>query len=328
MKQYILFGAGEIGRCALSFLGKERVVCFCDNSPHDRNETINGVRVISADKLKDFADANTRILITTTKPQNIIDISKQLCAMDLQFSFYEDAEKEILIEESLEYGKLNKRRSLDYDESKNYLIPTDRYQEAGTISSYFWQDLWAAKLIHENRVEIHYDIGSRLDGFIAHLLSFGQKVRMVDIRPLSSKIPGLDFKMEDATNLNGIEDNSIESLSALCSLEHFGLGRYGDPIDPEACFKAFHSIQKKLKKGGNLYISVPIGKEHLEYNAHRVFSPRTIIEEFEEMELVEFSSCCKEEYEEKVSLEKYENWTEYGGDRFGLFHFLKRGNDA
>ena len=52
-------------------------------------------------------------------------------------------------------------------------------------------------------------------------------------------------------------------MSALCSLEHFGLGRYGDAIDPEACFKCFDQIQKKLKKGGNLYISLPVGQAHL-----------------------------------------------------------------
>ena len=61
---------------------------------------------------------------------------------------------------------------------------------------------------------------------------------------------------------------SIDSMSALCSIEHFGLGRYGDPIDPDSCFKCFDSIQKKLRKGGQLYISLPIGRERVEFNAH------------------------------------------------------------
>ena len=60
-------------------------------------------------------------------------------------------------------------------------------------------------------------------------------------------------------------------MSALCSLEHLGLRRYGDKIDPEACFKCFDAIQKKARKGGKLYISVPIGKECVEFNAHLFF---------------------------------------------------------
>ena len=56
-------------------------------------------------------------------------------------------------------------------------------------------------------------------------------------------------------------DNSISSFSALCSIEHFGLGRYGDPIDPEACFKCFDNIQSKIARSGLLYLSVPVGKD-------------------------------------------------------------------
>ncbi|HHY1437048.1 TPA: DUF268 domain-containing protein [Campylobacter jejuni] len=76
-----------------------------------------------------------------------------------------------------------------------------------------------------------------------------------------------------------IKDNSVDSLSALCSVEHFGLRRYGDPIEPDAWEKALRSFQRVLKIGGKLYFSVPIGNENrVCFNAHRVFKPETIIE--------------------------------------------------
>ncbi len=50
--------------------------------------------------------------------------------------------------------------------------------------------------------------------------------------------------MDDATELKQFSDECIESLSALYSLDLFGLGRYGDPMDPESCFKCFECIQK------------------------------------------------------------------------------------
>ena len=191
------------------------------------------------------------------------------------------------------------------------------------MTSYFWQDLWAAHHIHNERPENHYDIGSRVDGFITHLLSFGQHTTMLDIRPLRIEADNLDFIQADATNLDGIDDESIESFSALCSLEHFGLGRYGDPIDPEACFKCFEAIQKKTRSGGNVYISVPIGKEHLEFNAHRVFFAESIIKSFDKMKLIEFSSCYYEEMEKNIDPHKYDDWDVWGGDRLRLFHFRK-----
>lgn len=221
------------------------------------------------------------------------------------------------------YNALNKRDSFKIDEAIAYPIIDDKYANAGTASNYFWQDLWAARLIYNNCPNEHFDIGSRLDGFIAHVLSYGIPVNMIDIRPFPTEIYGLKTIVDDATYLKQFEDNSIESLSALCSLEHFGLGRYGDPIDPEACFKCFASIQKKMKKGGKLYISVPIGKERLEFNAHRIFYTRTIIESFNQCRLLEFSCTADGKLEKDVELRKYDNDTCHRGTRFGLFYFQK-----
>lgn len=165
----------------------------------------------------------------------------------------------------------------------------DRYQNAGIAKGdYFHQDLWVARKIFTVNPREHWDIGSRVDGFIAHLLSF-RNVNVIDIRALDSKIPGLIFHQGDVTALN-IPNNSIESLSCLHAMEHVGLGRYGDSIDPEGCFKGMQEIQRVLAPGGILYFSVPIGKERLEFNAHRIFDPLTILDVFSSLKLVEFAA--------------------------------------
>lgn len=228
-------------------------------------------------------------------------------------------------EDAKQYSRLNDRKSFEIISKYNYYISADKNKSAGTIDSYFWQDLWAAKKISKEKPRVHYDIGSRVDGFIAHVLATGIKVCLIDIRPLDNIfIDNLDFICSDATNLEGIKDNSIDSISALCSLEHFGLGRYGDPIDPEACFKCFEAIQKKVRANGDIYISVPIGKEHIEFNAHRVFYAKTIVNCFDKCDLVEFSSAKIEEYEENIDIAKYDEDASIGGNRFGLFHFKKK----
>lgn len=221
------------------------------------------------------------------------------------------------------YQGMNERSNFDIQERYMWPIIKDKYAFAGAIGNYFWQDLWAARLVVKTAVKRHFDIGSRLDGFIAHLLAADIEVTMIDVREFPGEVEHLHTIVDDATSLHQISDESIESMSALCSLEHFGLGRYGDPIDPEACFKCFENIQRKLKKGGRLYISLPIGKERVEFNAHRVFYASTIVDCFSALRLEEFSCACDGKIEYNVDIHKYDNDVHNGEYRYGLFLFVK-----
>lgn len=221
------------------------------------------------------------------------------------------------------YQKLNTRRNFDIQEKYMWPIISEKYGKNGSMGNYFWQDLWAARKIIKSGVHEHCDIGSRVDGFIAHLLAADIRVKVIDIRPFPAEIENLCAIVDDATTLDQFEDDSVLSMSALCSLEHFGLGRYGDPIDPEACFECFDNIQKKLKKGGRLYLSLPVGKERVEFNAHRIFYARTVIECFSALQLKEFSCAAEGKIEYNVDLHKYDNDLHNGEYRYGLFYFEK-----
>lgn len=233
----------------------------------------------------------------------------------LENSFFEEDRKK--------YEKLNRRESFSIQDEYLWPILSDKYAMAGTMENYFWQDLWAAKHVISEGVKEHYDIGSRVDGFIGHLLAADIRVNMIDIRPFPSQVDNLYTFVDDATMMKNIKDDSLESISALCSLEHFGLGRYGDEIDPDACFKCFEKIQNKLRKGGKLYISVPIGKERVEFNAHRVFYASTIIECFDKLKLLEYSCTANGRIEYGVDIHKYDECLENGEYRYGLFRFQK-----
>ena len=324
MKKYIIFGTGVIGTKAYKLLNHDLIYGFCDNNTHSAGDSYYGKPVFDAGFLEEiYNDDDYDVILATTKPKNIVQISRQLDRMSIPFVLLEDVAADMVHDEARIYEGMNPPKTFCFSKDTEYIIPLERVDDAGVIGSYLWQDLWAARHIINNKPDLHYDIGSRLDGFITHLLSAGINVTMLDIRPLPVHIQGLRFLQTDATKLQNIPDDSLDSISALCSLEHFGLGRYGDPIDPMACFKCFEAIQRKLRKDGYLYLSVPIGKEHLEFNAHRVFSPSTIVDSFNEMILLEFSSCMNEEYEENIALDKYDGWDLYGGDRFWLFRFKK-----
>lgn len=226
------------------------------------------------------------------------------------------------------YCQLNHRKSFELKAKDECPIINEwNVQNGGGVNTngYFWQDLWGAKKIIEKMPSRHFDIGSSVDGFISHLLVVKMPVTLIDIRPMEAKLPGVDYIQADATELNGIDDNSIESLSALCSLEHFGLGRYGDTIDPEACFKAFKAVQRVVKPGGYIYISLPVGRDRVCFNAHRVFNPDTVIREFDRCSLEEYSVVDASQNPallENCDLQKYYNAEKW---HTGLFCFRKNG---
>ena len=174
--------------------------------------------------------------------------------------------------------------------SQIYPCLADYRETSGSASGhYFHQDLYVARKIFERQPSRHVDIGSRIDGFIAHLLCF-MPVDCVDIRPLTSSVAGLNFVQSDATQLANFATESLDSISSLHAAEHFGLGRYGDPVDPDACFHFMSSLKRVLAPGGRLYFSVPVGLERLEFNAQRVFAPETVMAAFQGLSLVSFSA--------------------------------------
>ncbi len=138
-----------------------------------------------------------------------------------------------------------------------------------------------ARRVHSNNPANHVDVGSRIDGLVAHVASF-RAIDVLDIRPLSSTIPNVRFIQMDLTmplppEMFGISD----SLSCLHAIEHFGLGRYGDPVNYDGYIVGLDNLHLLLTKGGKLYFSVPIGPQRIEFNAHRVFSLSYLLECFD-----------------------------------------------
>lgn len=295
MENIILFGMGREYQKNIELLKKLcNIIAVSDNA---QRASKDAGYVSPSDVCKLDFDK----IVITPKRRNIVNtIKKQLSDMGISESKVCCLE-EYLHKYDVEKFQKDKVRYIDLYEqsclgssmavSEEYLCPiVNEWRDcAGDQGSYFWQDLWGAMQVVKSGVSEHYDIGSRIDGFIAHLIIAGIRVNMIDIRPLKYQLPNVHFVQSDATDLCSIKDSSIESLSALHSLEHFGLGRYGDPIDPLGCFRAFKAIERVMKPNGKIYLAFPIGLERVEFNGCRIFNPQTIIHCFPEMELLEFS---------------------------------------
>lgn len=154
---------------------------------------------------------------------------------------------------------------------RSYPILSDYDDWAGTMKGhYFHQDLYVAQKVFESGTQRHVDVGSSISGFVSHVASF-MPIEILDIRPTPSTSKNISFTQQDV--MAGLTVKT-SSLSCLHTLEHFGLGRYGDPIDPTGHLKGFQNLVEAVEPNGIFYLSFPISSnERVEFNAHRVFHP-------------------------------------------------------
>jgi hypothetical protein len=73
------------------------------------------------------------------------------------------------------------------------------------------------------------------------------------------------------------------------TIEHIGLGRYGDELDAYGDIKAINELKRVLKPGGDLLFVTPVGKPKIEFNGHRIYSFEQIMEYFSPLTLTNFS---------------------------------------
>lgn len=149
----------------------------------------------------------------------------------------------------------------------------EKYEASGCArGQYFHHDLLVARRVFAAGPARHLDVGSRVDGFVAHVAAF-RPIEVLDIRPLAATVPNISFVQCDLIGeLPAHLVECCDSLSSLNALEHFGLGRYGDPIRADGHLLGLRNMHRLLKPRGTLYLAVPIGPQGVAFDAHRIFS--------------------------------------------------------
>lgn len=183
-----------------------------------------------------------------------------------------------------------------------------QHTKASFDTHYTYQSAWASRRLVKNCPSLHVDVSSDLR-FVTQLSAFFP-VTYLEFRPPHITLPGLTVLHASITNLP-FADQIIDSLSCLHVIEHIGLGRYGDPINPDGYLLALRELERVLSVNGRLYISAPIGNAITMFNAHRIFDPshlpfllpNLILEEFSVVttdrrfeEHVPFANYAREEY--------------------------------
>lgn len=214
----------------------------------------------------------------------------------------------------VEFKKLNRNNSFSLTTGDLFPRLFDKTSTTEVDPVYFYQDTWCAKKIFNKKPLKHVDVGSKLD--LVGTISQFVPTTMVDIRPPTVTLPELSFVKGSILELP-FPDNSIDSLSSICVIEHIGLGRYGDTLDPYGSEKSAKELARVLAKGGSLYVSVPIDNDNKVYfNAHRAFTREYFLQLFPTLTKIE---------------EKYiygnnvvDNYDKSLGFGTGLYEFIKK----
>lgn len=334
-ERIIVFGMGEELAKNKELILKHFEIIGCTDSHKRPSDDWERACFITPDTLleREF----DRILICSSRYKDAIRVrlfktgikTEKMMFLDELNAREKAADSDLLFQDVVQdmdlYNAKNREKDFEIRENSLHLIENEKNCEAAEVAThYFAQDIWGARKIYENNPRDHYDIGSSLNGFIAHLLVF-REVIYIDIRPLKQKIPGLRYLYGNAMDLENIKSGSVESLSSLSVIEHFDLGRYGDPIDPEGYRKGAENMQRILAVGGRLYLGVPVGPEDkCVFNAHRIFKIETVIKLFDKCVLKDIAIVEPEgAWAHSIQEEEYGNVKEFS---CGLFEFEKAEN--
>lgn len=180
---------------------------------------------------------------------------------------------------------LSKRFSV---EIKSWLpILTDSKGDMAYDVHYVYHCAWAIRMLEKYGIKKHTDISSSL--MFCAMASSNIKIAHYDFRIPNIELSNLTVGREDLSNLTFAND-SIDSLSCMHVIEHIGLGRYGDPLNPDGDLVASRELSRVLAKDGLLFLVVPVGKVSVvRFNAHRIYSYDAVLEMFNTLALESFS---------------------------------------
>jgi len=179
---------------------------------------------------------------------------------------------------------------------------------------------WAARVLARTKPATHVDIGSSL--YFTSIASAIAPFEFYDYRPTVLPLPGVATGSADLLNLP-FASGEIASLSCMHVIEHVGLARYGDPMDPTGDLKAARELQRVLLPGGQLLMVAPVGRPRVMFNAHRIYSYEQVTEMFSGLRLREFSLIPDDTAQPEMILDAPPDRVRSQSYACGCFWFVK-----
>jgi SAM-dependent methyltransferase len=196
----------------------------------------------------------------------------------------------------------------------------DKTEETGFDRHYIYHTAWAARAVAALKPAFHVDISSSL--YFCSIVSAFIPVRYYEFRPPQLSLDNLYLNRADLNALP-FENGSLASVSCMHVVEHAGLGRYGDPIDPDGDLKAIEELKRICAPGGSVLFVVPVGRPRIRFNAHRLYSPGRIVEYFSPLTPHEFAFIDDRSSNSPLRTVPIAELPSVTGEGCGCFWFIK-----
>lgn len=119
------------------------------------------------------------------------------------------------------------------------------------------------------------DVGCCRSFFSHILISYGYDTYGLDTSPYPCKHPKLKFYQCDARK-TPFPEEFFDAIVAISTIEHVGIGYYGDPVYPEGDFIVMRELKRILKKGGQLLMTLPYCRKIVQTNIERIYDEERI----------------------------------------------------
>src|SRR5665213_121677 len=96
---------------------------------------------------------------------------------------------------------------------------------------------------------------------------------------------GIEYVRGDCMNTT-LPAECADVVTIISTLEHVGLGRWGDPLDVDGDIKAMREARRILRPGGHVVLTVPYGYPTVVFNLHRIYDQGRINKLSEGFEMV------------------------------------------
>lgn len=127
-------------------------------------------------------------------------------------------------------------------------------------------------LVPTQDLKVSADVGCASGALPAmHLYAGIDHVTVYEVRPLHIDNPQVTVRVEDLAYAENAQ-SEFDLVTCLSTIEHVGLGRYGDPLDPQGDLRMAATLRRIVKPGGFLLLSFPTGRGTVVYNRHRIYN--------------------------------------------------------
>ena len=135
-------------------------------------------------------------------------------------------------------------------------------------------------------------IGSETPWIECLLINLGNTVTTIEYNIPECSHPKIECK--EYFEFFKSTENTYDAVVSFSSVEHSGLGRYGDPLNPSGDIESMQDIYKSLKPEGLLMWGAPVGKDVLVWNVHRIYGPLRLPMLFQNFKEIDWFGTSKE----------------------------------